>query len=127
MKIFNCGALKFLFKDTLLYGVLSAASRIFTIFTVPLITRIFSKAEFGSIDGFNVLSQLFIAIIIMGMDSAVARFFFEYEEEVEKKSVVTKALIFVILLGISITILLFIFSRRVLTLYFGEVIFLKEF
>ncbi len=66
--------LKFLASDSLVYGSIQAVSKFFAIFLTPILTRLLSKEEFGQLDSISNFMPLFIAIGILGMDSAVARF-----------------------------------------------------
>ena len=73
--------LKFLLKDSVLYGGANAFAKLFSIFTVPILTRVFSREGFGIIDGIGIFAALFTPIILMGMNSSIARFFYETDDE----------------------------------------------
>ena len=102
------GRLKFLLKDSVVYGGASAIRTLFALFTFPILTRYFSIEDYGVIDAFNVLATLLTVTVIFGQDSAVARFFYEYDDRKKKQNVVSQSLLmqFVLLL-ISLPILLF--------------------
>lgn len=96
--------LKFLASDSLVYGSIQAVSKFFAIFLTPILTRLLSKEEFGQLDSISNFMPLFIAIGILGMDSAVARFYYDTDDENEKKNIISTGLI------IQLVVTLFISS-----------------
>jgi O-antigen/teichoic acid export membrane protein len=111
------GRLKFLFKDTVIYGGASAISKLFGILTFPVMARYFSIEDYGTIDAYNVLSALLVTLLVFGLDSSVARYFYQYEEVKEKKTVVSEALVVqIVLVFISIPFL-FYFSDNISKFY----------
>jgi len=105
--------IKFLLRDSVLYGGASAVSKFMSIFTFPILTRIFSKAEFGIVDAIAIFGSLFGPFIIMGQDSAVARFFYETEEESERKQIISQAFCFELLLIICVCMPLYLNAYRI--------------
>jgi O-antigen/teichoic acid export membrane protein len=87
------GRLKFLAKDSLLYGGAAAINKAFALITFPLIARHFSVDEYGLIDFFSAVATLLSILLIFGQDSAVARFFYEYKEEPIRKQIVTQSFV----------------------------------
>lgn len=107
------GRLKFLAKDSLLYGGAAAINQAFALVTFPLIARHFSVKEYGLIDYFSAVSGLLAILLIFGQDSAVARFFYEYKDERIRKQIVTQSLVVqLLLLCVSLPILYFITYSR---------------
>lgn len=87
------GRLGFLLRDSVLYGGATAISRSFALITFPLLARHFSVAEYGQLDFFMVLANLLALVVIFGQDSAIARFFFEDEDNAARRNVVSQSLI----------------------------------
>lgn len=85
---------KFLTRDLALYGGAAAISKGFALITFPLLARHFSVAEYGVLDYFLVLAGFLATMAIFGQDSAVARFFYEYEETSERRQVISQSLVF---------------------------------
>lgn len=75
----------------------------------PIITRLINPEEFGKFSMFNTVVSLFTLIIILGLDQAYVRFF--YEEDEEKR---TSLLFNCIKIPLTINI---IFSMLLLILY----------
>lgn len=64
-------------KDSVVYGLGGILGRAIGIVLLPVYTRIFSPADFGTIEMLLTVSNLIGAIMVMGMDSAQSFFFFE--------------------------------------------------
>jgi O-antigen/teichoic acid export membrane protein len=88
------GSLGFLLKDSALYGGAAAVSKAFALLTFPLLARHFTVVEYGVLDYFLVLSGLLSTFFIFGQDSAVARFFYEYEDTNDRKQLISQSLLF---------------------------------
>lgn len=86
--------LKFLAKDTLLYGAASALNSVLSLISFPILTRYFSVEDYGIIDFFSVAGNLLVLFFIFGQDAAVARYFYEYKEMPKRQQVVSQSLIF---------------------------------
>lgn len=83
--------LRFLVKDSMLYGGAGALNKAFALITFPLLARHFSVADYGLIDFFSVLAALMAIFFIFGQDSAVARFFYEYEDEDSRRQIISQS------------------------------------
>ena len=105
--------LKFLAKDSVVYGGAAALSQSLSLFTFPLLARHFSVADYGLIDFFNVLVNFLTILLVFGQDSAVARFFYEYKDAPVRKQVVTQSLLVQLGYAALALLALWIFSDRV--------------
>ena len=114
------GNVKILLKDFAVYGTAGAINKLIAVISTPLILRYLSKDEFGLTSTVIVGSLFFSGFIILGMDSAIARWFFEKEKkDIEyQKQIASIGLAFQI---IALTIFGFImyFFRE----YVGELLF----
>jgi O-antigen/teichoic acid export membrane protein len=81
---------KFLLRDAILYGGAAAISKAFALITFPLLARHFSVEDYGVLDYFLVLGALLPIFFIFGQDSAVARFFYEYEKTDIRRQLICK-------------------------------------
>ena len=75
--------LKQLGKDSLVYGLGGILAKSVSFFTLPIYTRVFTPAEYGTIEMLAVLSSFLGAILVMGMDSAQSMYFFKHKAEGE--------------------------------------------
>ena len=85
--------LRFLAKDSILYGGAAAFSRVFSLITFPLLARYFSVEDFGLIDFFTVIAGLLTTFFVFGQDSAVARFFYEYKDKESRSQLISQSLV----------------------------------
>ena len=69
-------AIKFLIKDSAIYGLAGAVNKIIAVLSTPIILRFLSKEEFGIASTVMGGTVFFIGFILLGMDSSIARFFF---------------------------------------------------
>lgn len=108
--------ISFLFKDSVVYGGAMAISRVFSLITFPLVARHLSVAEYGTLDLFLVLATFLVTTIIFGQDSAVGRFFYDYEDTENRREVISQSLLIQLAVCLAATVILFLFSNRVAAL-----------
>lgn len=73
--------LKQLGKDSLIYGIGGIFAKGVSFFLLPVYTRIFTPADYGTIEMLTVISSFLAAILVMGMDSAQSMYFFKHKED----------------------------------------------
>lgn len=81
-------------RDTVIYGLARVLSKSVSLITLPLLARNFSVEQYGLIDLFTVLTGLLITLLMLGQDSAVARYFFESDDEATRRQLVSRSLAF---------------------------------
>ncbi len=86
------GRLGFLLKDSAIYGGAMAIGRAFALITFPLLAQHFSVTEYGVLDYFLVLVSLLTIFFVFGQDSAVARYFYEYKEDADRRQLISQSL-----------------------------------
>lgn len=86
--------LRFLAKDSILYGGAAALNKAFALITFPLLARHFSVEDYGTIDFFNVTAALLVTLFVFGQDSAVARYFYEHKENHQRRQIISQSLAF---------------------------------
>lgn len=86
------GRLVFLLKDSVIYGGASAATAALGLIVFPILARHFSVTEYGVVDFFLVLAGLMAIFLVFGQDSAIARFFYEYEDAWSRRQVISQSL-----------------------------------
>lgn len=92
----NLQRLRLLVSDTAVYGLASAVSKSFALILFPLLTRSMSIADYGRLDLALYAATLFGLVMIWGLDSAVARLFFEDEDHEERRQTISQALAIVL-------------------------------
>ena len=114
------GKFKFLLKDSFIYGGLSALTKFFSIFLTPILVRFLNPTEYGTVDIFNPIISILATIVVFGMDSAVARFYYNTEDGNERKGIISNAFWVQIVLTIIVCGLTFAISKPFLHTYFGD-------
>jgi O-antigen/teichoic acid export membrane protein len=115
------GRLRFLAKDSVIYGVGGALNKAVTLITFPILARHFSVKDFGVIDLLNTLIVLVVTLLVFGQDSAVARFFYEHDDVATRRQVVSQS--FALQLGtliLAVPLLLVLSAPLALLLDSGE-------
>lgn len=118
--------LKFLIKDSVIYGGISSASKFLHIFLLPILTRLLSQEDYGIYDTLLIISNFALVLIIAGTDSSVARFFYETKDEEDKKELISQTLFIEIGLSFLFSFILWIGSDLILRFYFGSNIYAIE-
>jgi len=109
--------MKELFKSFFLYGITSGISKFIPLFLVPIYTRFFTPAEYGTID--LIQSMIYIVMIfgVVQLDTSLQRYYYEVDDEQRKKESST---IFTSILFVSsiLFIVICIFSKTISNLLF---------
>jgi O-antigen/teichoic acid export membrane protein len=87
------GRLRFLLKDSAMYGGAASLSKALSLITFPIVARHFSTAEYGALDYFVTLTGLLAILLIFGQDSAVARYFYEHEDLRDRRQLISQSLL----------------------------------
>ncbi len=95
--------IKLLAKDSVLYGGAATLSKMLSLLMLPILTRIFTNAEYGALDIMTVAGGIFVAAIIMGQDTAIARFFYEHDDEDVRKQVISQGILIELFFCILLT------------------------
>jgi O-antigen/teichoic acid export membrane protein len=75
-------------QDFAVYGLGVIVIKAFSIITIPIYTRVFTPAQFGVLSYVTTLGGLLGAVLVLGGDSAYARFFFEAQTR-ERRQLIT--------------------------------------
>ncbi|MFX1535016.1 MAG: lipopolysaccharide biosynthesis protein [Promethearchaeota archaeon] len=99
--------LKQLGKDSLIYGIGGVLAKGISFFLLPVYTRIFTPADYGTIEMLTVLNSFLGSILVMGMDSAQSFYFFEQKKQSQdaQAKVVTSILQWRIIWGATIVLI----------------------
>ena len=86
--------LKQLGKDTVIYGIGTTLARGVSFFLLPVYTRIFTPAEYGTIEMLTIITSFLSTITMMGMNSAQSMFFFrEAKKGIKKQAQLVSAIL----------------------------------
>ncbi len=97
-------------RDFVVYGFGEVAVKLFSLVTLPIYTRIFDPAEYGALSIVLTLNGLLMAVVILGGDSAYARFYFRATSLDQKRRITSAWIGFLATWSIVVVILLLPFA-----------------
>jgi O-antigen/teichoic acid export membrane protein len=101
---------KYLLKDSLVYGVGYGISRFLQIIILPIIAQALTLAEFGYYSNYVIFYTVTGGFLVLGLDSAVARFFYDSDNKKYHQQLFSSALIFIVFISLLTTFCFFLFS-----------------
>ncbi len=107
-------AISQLFKDSLIYGITGGLSKFGNLLIIPIIVEALSKEEYGIYDLTIVFSSIFTGIVVLGQDSAIARFYYDRKEDDDYRNTIVSIGFFI---QVILTVFFFLFF-----LLFGDFI-----
>lgn len=112
--------LKQITGDSLIYGISGVVSKMIGIFLVPIYTRLFLPKDYGIINLVNTTFILLTILIVCGLDSSFARWFYDSEDETERKRSFAAYMWFQLFLSIIIAAIIILISPSISYFFFKE-------
>jgi O-antigen/teichoic acid export membrane protein len=112
--------LKQITSDSLIYGISGVVSKMIGIFLVPIYTRLFLPKDYGIINLVNTTFILLTILIVCGLDSSFGRWFYDSEDDNERKRSFAAYMWFQLLLAIIIAAIIILVSPTLSYLFFKE-------
>ena len=100
--------LKFLIKDSAFYGAGNAISKSLQLITLPLVVKSVSDTDFSNWNMIQASTAIMAGLVLFGMDSAAARFYYDVKEEGDRKKIFTNSLLVQLVLSVIVLPLLLI-------------------
>jgi len=116
---------KELIKSFLIYGLTSGLSKFVPLLLIPIYTRVFSPADYGTMD---VIQSIVLILTIFGtlqLETSIQRYYYEFNEKLRKKMIAT-VLIAVSVLSILLCIITFLFATLLSEILFSTEIYKTE-
>jgi O-antigen/teichoic acid export membrane protein len=107
---------KNLFKDSLVYGLGYGVSRFLQIIILPIIAQALSLSEFGYYSNYVIFYTIVGGFFVLGLDSAVARYFYDSDDKKYHQQLFSSAFYFILLLSIVSVSIFFLFPSGLLNL-----------
>jgi len=111
--------LKRVSRDTIVYGFGNVVLSSISFFLVPIYTRIFSPGDYGVLDVISTVSSLLSMALLLGMSSAVFRFYHD-NDEAGKRDLVSTGFWFQSLAPLVVCAVLAPFSGSLSRILFGH-------
>jgi O-antigen/teichoic acid export membrane protein len=112
--------LKFLFSDTVVYGLGSVLNSFVSILTVPIIVRSMSIADFGVVDTVRVISAVIAAFLLFGLQQACGRFMVEDHSKEDKRKIVGTSFFLAFAISCVGAIIVFCSASIIMAKFLGE-------
>ena len=109
--------IKKLGKQSVVYGLSTALGRAVSLITAPILTRIFAPSDYGIIALVQVAIGFAIIFAGMNLGSGITYYYFHYSDEKTQKSVLASGITVVVILGLFISSLLYVFAPRIDALF----------
>jgi O-antigen/teichoic acid export membrane protein len=110
-----------------IYGLLPIASKFIGFFLVPIYARVFSSTEFGVVELLVTLTSFLIFACNLEFYSAIGRFFYEKENLLDKKILISTGLILTLIVTTVIVIIAFLSQKLIKIYYFNDVDYTFEY
>lgn len=111
--------LRHLAKDSVIYGLTSAARSLVGVLLVPIYTRVFATGDYGVIDTLTTLIAFLTLILTLGMDTSVALFYYDTQQEHERGVMLSTALVTRLLLSTLAALLITGMAPLISQTFFG--------
>lgn len=107
-------------KDMLVYGLMSALSRVTGLLLLPFLTRVFTTSEYGIIDIIAVSRGLLATLACLSLMNAIYRYFHHHESFQDKKKFISGIYLAVLITATIIMIAGIISSEIISKLILGS-------
>jgi O-antigen/teichoic acid export membrane protein len=113
-------AVKRLFKDSVVYGIANIIQKVTPLVIIPIIIKQLGDVAFRIYDLSFVYAYLFSSLIVLGQDSAASVFYFEKEDKVHKRQVLSYSFLIQVCTVLGYLVFFYPFRFEVARLVFGE-------
>lgn len=107
-----------LVKHTAIYWVGNALNRVGAYLLLPLYTHYLSLSEYGALEMLYSVNSVLAVVLGAGLSHTTLRFYYEYDAERDRNSVIVTNMLVTSLLGLCGSALIVYFSKGVSTLIF---------
>jgi len=113
---------KVILKHSSIYLVANFLNRIIGFLMIPVYTRFLTPADYGVLELISITMTFLSIIVAAGITEAVARFYFDYKDDKGKNTVISSALLGIMIAGGLFYLFVSPFSRPIaLTLLDSEI------
>lgn len=91
-------------KEAIVYGIGLGIVKVAAFLLVPLYTRYLPQEDFGKLGLLTVINAAAIALLSMGLTSAIFRSYYDYDDEKSRKLVINTTLILMAIIAFSVLV-----------------------
>jgi O-antigen/teichoic acid export membrane protein len=107
-------------RQSIVYGAGQTLGRGLQVILVPIFTRALAPAEYGVLDLLALLVATASILVVMGMDSALARFFYHEVDSDSRRVMVTSSAVLRSLVALGVAAILAGFAPELSALFLGS-------
>lgn len=112
---------KLFVENFLIYGAINGINKIIPLIMLPLITILLgSTTEFGKFDMFLTIVSFGASFAMLGIYDALFREYFEKDDEIYKKKIISTSLIVVTISSIVVFLTMIIIKEPLMKLFFND-------
>jgi O-antigen/teichoic acid export membrane protein len=111
---------KFLAKSSIVYGIGGVLGTLIGVFLTPVLTRVLSPADYGTIDLVSAVTNIVLIFMIVGLDAAMMVHYYETKDPGHQKTILTSAFFFMVGLSIVFCVIAIPFSDAISQRLFGS-------
>ncbi len=101
---------KLIARHSAVYGLASVLDRVVSFLMLPVYLRVLTPSDYGVLELLYLTNSVISLVIGMGLESAVSRFYFDYEQEEDRNRVVGTAVVGYGGMMIAISLFLMLFA-----------------
>ncbi|SYZ73048.1 putative Polysaccharide biosynthesis protein [Candidatus Zixiibacteriota bacterium] len=101
---------KVIARHSMVYGLSNVLDRAVGFVMLPVYTRFLTPADYGIMELIYMTTSIISLVIGFGLEAAVSRFYFDYEDDASRKKVVSTAIVGYGAVTVTITAILLPFS-----------------
>ena len=117
--------LKKLSGESLVYGIGQVSGRAVQVLLVPILTRALVPGEYAISELAMAYSQTALLLLVMGMDGALARFFYHEPDRAARVRMVSSSLAFRLATGVTVALLAALAARPLASTLMGGAAYVK--
>ncbi len=118
-------SLKRLSGDSLVYGLGQVGGRVVNLLLVPVLTRVLVPQQYGVADLVTAYSASALLVLVFGMDSALARFFYEQPDREARIRMASSSFVWRVALGGTVAVLIALFAGPIAERLLGGAVYAK--
>ena len=93
-------------RHSLIYGVGNLLNNIVAFIMLPIYTRFLTPSDYGTLELITLTTEIAGIVVAMGMNSAVYRFYFEYDDLADRNEILSTAILSFSSISLGLVVLL---------------------
>ncbi|MFM7232857.1 MAG: lipopolysaccharide biosynthesis protein [bacterium] len=118
-------SLRRLSGESLVYGLGQVSGRIVNLLLVPVLTRVLLRQEFGVAELVTGYSASVLLVLVLGMDGALARFFYQQADTRARLVMTSSSFVFRFLTGGTLALVLALAAEPLAVRLMGDAVYAK--